>query len=63
MLEDYNQRQAEADQEYAREYASWLDGMTPQEREQLAALGLDSPEIPKRSVGIGVSRDAAEQSS
>ena len=62
MLENYHQRQAEADQEYAREYASWLDGMTPQEREQLAALGLDSPEIPKRSAGIGVSRDAAEQS-
>jgi hypothetical protein len=62
MLEDYNQRQAEADQEYAREYASWLDGMTPQEREQLAALGLDSPELPKRSAGIGVLRDAAEQS-
>jgi hypothetical protein len=62
MLENYHQRQAEADQEYAREYASWLDGMTPQEREQLAALGLDSPEIPKRSCGIGLSCDAAVQS-
>jgi hypothetical protein len=62
MLENYHQRQAEADQEYEREYIAWTASMTPQEREQLAALGLDSPEIPKRSAGIGVSRDAAEQS-
>jgi hypothetical protein len=63
MLEDYHQRQAAADQEYQQAYTEWINGMTPQEREQLAALGLDSPEIPKRSAGIGVSRDAAEQSS
>jgi hypothetical protein len=62
MLEDYNQRQAAADQEYEREYASWLASMTAQEREQLAALGLDSPDLPRRSAGIGLSRDAAEQS-
>jgi hypothetical protein len=62
-MSDYHQRQAEADQEYEREYIAWTASMTPQEREQLAALGLDSPEIPKRSAGIGVSRDAAEQSS
>jgi hypothetical protein len=62
MLEDYYQRQSEADLEYERAYTSWLASMTAQEREQLAALGLDSPEIPKRSAGIGVSRDAAEQS-
>ena len=63
MLEDYNQRQAAADQEYQQAYAEWIDGMTPQEREQLAAQGLDEPEMPKRSNGIGLSRDAAEQSS
>jgi hypothetical protein len=62
MLEDYHQRQAAADQEYERAYAAWLASMSPQEREQLAALGLDSPEIPKRSAGIGLSCDAAEQS-
>jgi hypothetical protein len=62
-MSDYHQRQATLDQEYAKEYAAWLDTLSPQERQQLAALGLDSPEIPKqRSAGIGVSRDAAEQS-
>jgi hypothetical protein len=62
MLEDYNQRQAAADQEYQQAYTEWIASMTPQERELLAAQGLDSPEIPKRSAGIGLSCDAAEQS-
>jgi hypothetical protein len=62
MLENYHQRQAEADQEYQQAYTEWIASMTPQEREQLAAQGLDSPEIPKRSAGIGLSCDAAEQS-
>jgi hypothetical protein len=63
MLEDYHQRQAAADQEYQQAYTEWIASMTPQERELLAAQGLDSPEIPKqRSAGIGVSRDASEQS-
>ena len=61
-MSDYHQRQATLDQEYAKEYAAWLDTLSPQERQQLAALGLDSPEIPKRSAGIGLSCDAAEQS-
>jgi hypothetical protein len=63
MLENYHQRQAEADQEYQQAYTEWIASMTPQERELLAAQGLDSPEIPKqRSAGIGLSCDAAEQS-
>jgi hypothetical protein len=62
MLEDYYQRQAAADQEYERAYAEWIASIGQEEREQLAALGLDSPEIPKRSAGIGLSCDAAEQS-
>jgi hypothetical protein len=63
MLEDYHQRQAAADQEYQQAYTEWIASMTPQERELLAAQGLDSPEIPKqRSAGIGLSCDAAEQS-
>jgi hypothetical protein len=61
-MSDYHQRQAEADQEYQQAYTAWLNSMAPQERELLAAQGLDSPEIPKRSNGIGLSRDAAEQS-
>jgi hypothetical protein len=62
MLEDYHQRQAAADQEYQQAYTAWLNSMTPQERQQLEGLGLGEAEIPKRSAGIGVSRDAAEQS-
>ncbi|MEY5013327.1 MAG: hypothetical protein RLZ22_533 [Verrucomicrobiota bacterium] len=63
MLEDYNQRQAQADQEYAREYASWLDSMTQEEREQLEALGLGEAEMPRRSGNVGLSRDAAKHNS
>jgi hypothetical protein len=62
MLENYHQRQAEADQEYERAYASWLDGMTPAERVELEGLGLGEAELPKRSGGVGLSCDAAEQS-
>jgi hypothetical protein len=61
-MSDYHQRQATLDQEYAKEYAAWLDTLSAEERQQLEGLGLDSPEIPKRSAGIGLSCDAAEQS-
>jgi hypothetical protein len=61
-MSDYHQRQAEADQEYAREYAAWLASMSQEERQQLAAQGLDAPEIPQRSAGVGLSRDASESS-
>jgi hypothetical protein len=59
---DYLIRQSREEIEYAREYEKWIQSLPPEERRELAALGLDSPEIPKRSAGIGVSRDAAEQS-
>jgi hypothetical protein len=62
-MSDYHQRQATLDQEYAKEYAAWLDTLSAEERQQLEGLGLDSPDLPRRSAGIGVSRDAAEQSS
>jgi hypothetical protein len=63
MLENYHQRQSEADQQYAREYAAWLASMSQEEREQLAALGLGEAEMPKRSNGLGLSRDASELNS
>ena len=59
---DYLIRQSREEIEYAREYEKWIQSLPPEERRELAALGLDSPELPKRSAGIGVSRDAAEQS-
>jgi hypothetical protein len=62
MLENYHQRQAQADADYAEAYTEWINSLPPAEREQLAALGLDSPDLPRRSAGIGLSRDAAEQS-
>jgi hypothetical protein len=62
MLEDYHQRQAAADQEYQQAYTEWIASMTPQERELLTTLGLDEPDLPRRSAGIGLSCDAAEQS-
>jgi hypothetical protein len=61
-MSDYHQRQATLDQKYAREYAAWLDTLSAEERQQLEGLGLDSPDLPRRSAGIGLSRDAAEQS-
>jgi hypothetical protein len=59
---DYRIRQSAAEIEYAKSYRSWVDSLPPEERRELAALGLAEPEMPKRSAGIGVSRDAAEQS-
>jgi hypothetical protein len=61
-MSDYHLRQATLDQEYAKEYTEWIASMTAQEREQLAALGLDEPDLPRRGAGVGLSRDAAEQS-
>jgi hypothetical protein len=59
---DYRIRQSAAEIEYAREYEKWIQSLPPEERRELAALGLASPELPKHSNGIGLSRDAAEQS-
>jgi hypothetical protein len=59
---DYLIRQSREEIEYAREYEKWIQSLPPEERRELAAQGLDSPELPKRSAGIGLSRDAAEQS-
>jgi hypothetical protein len=63
MLEDYHQRQAAADQEYQQAYTAWLNSMAPQERQQLEGLGLGEAEMPKRSNGLGLSRDASELNS
>jgi DNA-binding CsgD family transcriptional regulator len=58
---DYRIRQSAAEIEYAKSYRSWVDSLPPEERRELAALGLDSPELPRRSAGVGLSCDAAEQ--
>ncbi len=59
---DYRIRQSAAEIEYAKSYRSWVDSLPPEERRELAALGLDEPDLPRRSAGVGLSRDAAEQS-
>jgi hypothetical protein len=59
---DYRIRQSAAEIEYAKSYRSWVDSLPPEERRELATLGLAEPDLPKRSAGIGLSRDASESS-
>jgi hypothetical protein len=59
-MSDYHQRQATLDAEYGKAYQDWIDSMTSAEREALAAQGLDAPDLPRRSTGVGLSSDAAE---
>jgi hypothetical protein len=59
---DYRIRQSAAEIEYAKSYRSWVDSLPPEERRELAALGLDEPDLPRRGAGVGLSCDAAEQS-
>jgi hypothetical protein len=62
MSGNYHERQATLDAEYGKAYQDWINGMTPAERVELAALGLAEPEMPKRAGTVGLSCDAAEQS-
>ena len=58
---DYRIRQSAAEIEYAKSYRSWVDSLPPEERRELAALGLDEPDLPRRGAGVGLSRDASDQ--
>jgi hypothetical protein len=46
---DYADRQAAADATYAREYPAWVAALSPEERARLATLGLDKPDISRRT--------------
>jgi hypothetical protein len=59
---DYRIRQSREEIEYAREYEKWIQSLPPEERREIAALGLGEADVPKRAGNCGLGRDAAEQS-
>jgi hypothetical protein len=44
--DSYSRRQRDSDAEYARQYKAWVESLPPDQRSQLADLGLDSPDMP-----------------
>ena len=57
---DYKIRQSREELEYAREYEKWIQSLPPEERRELASLGLDKPSAPGWSSGPALGLDAAE---
>jgi hypothetical protein len=57
---NYTRRQRSNDADYQREYHAWVASLPPEERRQLAELGLDNPQMPDTS-GSGFC-DAADVS-
>ena len=55
---NYTRRQRSSNADYQREYRAWVASLSPEERQQLAALGLDQPQASDTS-GSGF-RDAAQ---
>jgi len=57
---NYSDKQSARNAAYTREYEDWLRTLTPNEREILAAQGLDKPLIEERSAyGCGLDDDFA----
>jgi hypothetical protein len=56
----YIARQRERDAEYRRDYDRWVKSLSPEERKQLASLGVDAPSLPAASGGAH--NDAADSS-
>jgi len=57
---NYSDKQSARNAAYTREYEDWLRTLTPNERETLAAQGLDKPLIEERSTyGCGLDDDFA----
>ena len=50
-MSSYAARQHERDAAYRRDYDQWLASLPPEERKQLATLGLDAPSLPGASGG------------
>lgn len=57
--ENYTARQGDADAAYRREYAAWLESLSPEERAKAEALGVDKPLVEDAGGGFG-SRDIAD---
>ena len=49
--EAYITKQRARDADYARKYQEWVKSLTPEERRQLADLGLDKPQMAHTSAG------------
>jgi hypothetical protein len=60
MGDDYARKQATKDAAYVREYRAWLATLTPEERWQVAELGLDVPLLPGDGGGGFIDKDAAD---
>ena len=61
--EDYRPKQAARDAEYRREYAAWIESLTPAERARVKAAGLDQPVQDANGHGANFpDRDLAESS-
>lgn len=56
----YCRRQRRSDSDYQQAYQAWVDSLPPDERQQLAAMGLDQP-LMSDTAGSGF-RDVAEAS-
>lgn len=56
----YCRRQRRSDSDYQQAYQAWVDSLPPEERQQLAALGLDQP-LMSDAAGSGF-RDVADAS-
>ena len=57
--DDYSQRQKAKDAEYARQYKAWIKSLSPDERRQLEAQGLDAPDLARHGNG-SAKGDAAD---
>jgi hypothetical protein len=64
MTDDaYSLRQRTMDAAYSRQYQEWVRSLPPEEREALAAQGLDCPDASRRSgANCGLDRDFADTS-
>jgi len=47
--DSYARRQRDSDADYARQYKIWVQSLPPDQRSQLADLGLDTPDMPDTS--------------
>ena len=57
--DDYARRQSTRDAEYESAYLEWVESLSPQERAQLGAAGLDSPAVHRHGSGSATG-DAAD---
>ena len=57
--DDYSQRQKAKDAEYARQYKAWIKSLSPDERRELEAQGLDAPDLARHGNG-SAKGDAAD---